>query len=121
MHSVKKFFAWVALAALSGCASVVPEVQPAGQDAFHLSVTGSRYETQADTNFKAIRAAHEYCAKLDKNLLFRNSVESSDHGWSPKQEDLTFVCMDARDPAYMQAGLRREATETVETTVVAQQ
>jgi hypothetical protein len=115
MHSVKNFLAWGALAAVSGCAAVTPIVQPVGEGAFQLSTTGSRYESQADTNLKAITAAHDYCAGMGKNLLFRGSIESSEHDWSPKREDLTFVCMDAKDPAYMQAGLRRE------TTVVAQQ
>jgi hypothetical protein len=36
------------------------------------------------------------------------STETSEHAWSPKQEDLTFVCMDAKDPAYMRAAVERD-------------
>jgi hypothetical protein len=37
--------------------------------------------------------------------MFRKSAETSEHAWSPKQEDLTFVCRDAKDPAYMRAAV----------------
>ncbi len=41
--------------------------------------------------------------------MFRQSTETSEHAWSPKQEDLTFVCMDAQDPGYMRAAVEHEA------------
>jgi hypothetical protein len=100
--------------ALAGCAAAPPHVFPAGDDAFRLSVTGTRYETQADTNLKALRAAGDFCGNKGQHLMFRESTESGDHSWSPKQEDLTFVCMSTNDPAYMQASVPRN-------TVVAQQ
>jgi hypothetical protein len=90
---------------LAGCATAPIGVVPAGQDAYHVSVFGARYETQADTNLKALRVAGEYCDKMAKHVMFRQSAETSEHTWSPKQEDLTFVCMDAKDPAYMRAAV----------------
>jgi hypothetical protein len=90
---------------LAGCATAPAGVVPAGQDACHVSVFGARYETQADTNLKALRVAGEYCDKMAKHVMFRQSAEASQHAWSPKQEDLTFVCMDAKDPAYMRAAV----------------
>ncbi len=38
---------------LAACATTPSGVVPAGQDAYHVSVFGARYETQADTNLKA--------------------------------------------------------------------
>jgi hypothetical protein len=90
---------------LAGCATAPTGVAPAGQDAYHVSVFGARYETQADTNLKALRVAGEYCDQMAKHVMFRQSAETSEHTWSPKQEDLTFVCMDAKDPAYMRAAV----------------
>jgi hypothetical protein len=98
----------VASATLGGCASTPGGVVAAGQDAYRVSVFGARYETQSDTNFKALRVANEYCDKQGKHLMFRQSTESSAHAWSPKQEDLTFVCTDANNPAYMRAAVEHD-------------
>jgi hypothetical protein len=92
-----------ALALLAGCAAAPPGVIPAQDNAYRLSVSGARYDTQADTNLKALSAANAYCDKKGQHMMFRQSTESGDRPWSPKQEDLTFVCMDANDPAFMQA------------------
>ena len=96
-----------AFAALAGCAAVRPSVVPNG-DAYQLSVSGARWESQADTNLKALTAANDYCAEQGKHLMFRESTESGDHSWEPKREDLTFVCMDAKDPGYMRASVQRD-------------
>ena len=98
----------IASATLAGCASTTPGVVPVDPDAYRLSVSGERYQTQADINYKALTAANEYCDKLSKHMMFRQSTESSEHSWSPKREDLTFVCMDEKDPAYMRASVERE-------------
>jgi hypothetical protein len=97
------------LAGLAGCASAPPSVVPAGNDAYQLRVSGARYESQADTNIKALVIASDYCAKLDKHLLFRQSTESGEHSWAPKQEDLTFVCSDANDPELVRASAQSDA------------
>jgi|SRR5271170_915071 len=97
-----------AFAALAGCAATAPGVVSAGDDAFRVRVSGARYDTQADTNLRALNVADAYCDKLAKHVMFRQSSESSEHSWSPKEEDLTFVCMDAKDPAYMRASVERE-------------
>jgi hypothetical protein len=98
-----------ALAGLAGCAAAPPSVVPAGNDAYQLRVSGARYESQADTNIKALAIASDYCAKLDKHLLFRQSTESGEHSWAPKQEDLTFVCSDANDPELVRASAQGDA------------
>jgi hypothetical protein len=101
--------ATAALAGLAGCASAPPSVVPAGNDAYQLRVSGARYESQADTNIKALAIASDYCAKQDKHLLFRQSTESGEHSWAAKQEDLTFVCSDANDPQLVRASAQRDA------------
>jgi hypothetical protein len=101
-------FGIIASAAVTGCASTPTGVVPAGQDAYNVSVFGARYETQTDTNLKALSVANQYCEQLGKHVMFRQSTESSEHAWSPKQEDLTFVCMDAKDPSYMRAAVERD-------------
>jgi hypothetical protein len=98
----------IASATMAGCASTPTGVVPAGQDAYHVSVIGARYETQTDTNLKALSVANQYCEQSGRHVMFRQSTESSEHAWSPKQEDLTFVCMDAKDPAYMRAAIERD-------------
>jgi hypothetical protein len=93
--------------ALAGCATAPSAVVPAGQDAYHVSVSGARYESQADTNLKALQVASEYCNQTAKYVMFRQSTETGQHAWWPKQEDLTFVCVDAKDPAFMRAAVLR--------------
>jgi len=95
-------------AALAGCATAPSVIVPAGNDGYQLKISGARYESQADTNIKALSIASEYCAKMGKKLLFRQSNESGDHSWAPKQEDLTFVCSDANDAELVRASVQRE-------------
>lgn len=102
-------FGIVAAGAMAGCASTPAGVLPAGQDAYHVSVFGARYETQTDTNLKALSVANQYCDQMGKHVMFRQSTETNAHAWSSKQEDLTFVCMDAKDPAYMRAAVERDS------------
>ena len=98
----------VASATLCGCSTAPGGVVPAGKDGYRVSVFGARYDTQSDTNLKALRVADEYCDGQGKHVMFRQSTESSAHAWSPKQEDLTFVCMNAQDPAYMRAAAEHD-------------
>jgi len=114
--------AMAASAALAGCAAAPPNVVPAG-DAYQLSVSGARWESQTDTNLKALKAAADYCDKQSKHLMFRESTETGDHSWLPKQEDLTFVCIDSNDPGYMRASVQHEPAVVAqhEPEVVAQQ
>jgi hypothetical protein len=111
-HMTTRKIQWMvgimASATLAGCATAPSAVVPAGQDAYHVSVLGARYETQADTNLKALRVANEYCNQMAKDVMFRQSTETGQHAWWPKQEDLTFVCMDAKDPAFMRAAVERD-------------
>jgi len=107
--------ALMASATMAGCATTPNGVTPVGQDAYHVRVIGQRYETQTDANLKALNVAHQYCDQIGRHVMFRESTEPSEHAWSPKQEDLVFVCMDAKDPAFMRA-----AVETVPPVVAKQ-
>jgi hypothetical protein len=97
--------ALMASATMAGCVMNSNGVTPVGQDAYHVRVIGQRYETQTDANLKALNSAHQYCDQLGRHVMFRESTESSEHAWSPKQEDLVFVCMDAKDPSFMRAAV----------------
>jgi hypothetical protein len=112
-NRIPQWMIGIVAAALAGCATAPTGVIPSGQDAYHVSVFGARYETQTDTNLKALAVANEYCDKTAKHVMFRQSTETSEHSWSPKQEDLTFVCMDAKDPAYMRAAVEQQAPAVV--------
>ena len=117
MSQSRVYLSFIAAGVLAGCAASPGKITSTEQDGYRVSVAGARWESQADTNFKAVMLANDYCDKMGKQLLFRQSSESGEHSWSAKREDLTFVCMDGKDPGYMRAGLKRDR----DTTVLAQQ
>jgi hypothetical protein len=98
----------VSLTAPTGCVTVPSNVVPIGKDTYQLSLTGVGFATQANTNIKALKAANDYCDKLGKHLVFQHSSESGIYGWSPRQDNLVFLCLDANDPAYTRADVRRD-------------
>jgi hypothetical protein len=91
-----------------------------GEEVYRVSATGTRLDSQAQTNFRAFNAANGFCGTLGKQMLFRQSQESGEHSYSPKREDLTFTCMSAADPGYLNAGLRRDGLKSRDP-VIAQQ
>jgi hypothetical protein len=93
---------WSAAAGVivAGCVTVPSNVVPVGKDTYQLSMTGVGLATQANTNVKALRTASEYCDKLGKHLVMQRNSESGVYGWSPRQSNLTFLCLDANDPDY---------------------
>ena len=100
----------IAFAALTACVTVPSTVVPIGKDTYQLSMTGVGFATQANTNVKALQAANQYCEKLGKHLLFQRNAESSVYGWSPRQANLTFLCLDENDPDYTRAKSQPGAT-----------
>jgi hypothetical protein len=78
-----------------GCAAGPQKVVPVGQNAYRVSVSSPSFASQAGTNFKAFNAASSFCDQMGEQVLFRQSQESGLHSWSPKHEDLTFVCASA--------------------------
>ena len=112
MRSIKKHRSWSLLAILAaagcaaaGCAAAPQKVVPLGQEAFRVSVTAPSFASQADTNYKAFDAASTYCTRMGERVLFRESQESGTHSWSPKREDLTFVCTHTEDAGTLNASL----------------
>jgi hypothetical protein len=99
-----------ALAFLSGCVTVPSTVVPIGKDTYQLSMTGVGFATQANTNVKALQAANAYCDKLGKHLVFQHNGEAGVYGWSPRQSNLTFLCLNADDPDYVRAKVQPDAT-----------
>jgi hypothetical protein len=87
--------------ALVGCVTVGSDVIPVGKDTYQMSMTGVGFATQANTNIKALKAANDYCAKLGKHMVPKTSAESGVYVWSPRQNNLVFMCLDANDPRYV--------------------
>jgi hypothetical protein len=93
---------------LGGCVTVGSQVVPVGKDTYQLSMTGVGFATQANTNIKALQAANDYCNKLGKHMVPRQSAESGVYGWSPRQDNLVFLCVDESDPAYTNAKANKD-------------
>jgi hypothetical protein len=103
MHSATRYrlSMLLSLTAAGGCAMAPQQVVPVGQNAYRVSVSSPRFASQSGANYKAFDAASTFCDKMGEQALFRQSQESGVHSWSPKREDLTFVCSSAslRDDA----------------------
>ena len=99
----------LAVLALASCVTVGSTVVPIGKDTYQLSMTGVGFATQANTNVKALKAANAYCDKMGKHLVFQRNAESGVYGWSPRQSNLTFLCLDVNDPDYKRAPIQVDA------------
>jgi hypothetical protein len=95
----------LAVVIVAGCVTVPSNVVPVGKDTYQLSMTGVGFATQANT-YKALRTASEYCDKLGKHLVMQRNSESGVYGFSPRQSNLTFLCLDANDPDYVHAKMQ---------------
>jgi hypothetical protein len=95
---------------LTGCVTVPSNIVPIGKDTYQLSMTGVGFATQANTNVKALEAANAYCNKLGKHLVSQANAESGVYGWSPRQSNLTFLCLDANDPDYTRGKIQPSPT-----------
>jgi hypothetical protein len=90
-----------AVLALVGCVTVGSDAVPVGKDTYQMSMTGVGFATQANTNIKALKAANDFCNKMNKHMVPKNSAESGVYGWSPRQDNLVFMCLDSSDPRYL--------------------
>lgn len=98
-----RYWLFVAPVLLAACVTVGSQIVPVGKDTYQMSVTGVGFATQANTNIKALKAASDYCTSLGKHLVPKNSEESGVYGWSPRQDNLVFMCLDPNDPRYLNA------------------
>jgi hypothetical protein len=88
-------FVLLTVTVAGGCAAQPHTVMPVGQNAYRVSVTSPSFASQAGANYKAFDAASSFCDRMGEQVLFRQSQESGVHSWSPKHEELTFVCTNA--------------------------
>lgn len=89
---------------ISGCVTVPSKIISVGPDTYSLNMTGVGFATQGNTNIKALAQASDYCDRQGhKKLLVKTSAENGVYGWSPRQSMLTFKCLKADDPAYVQS------------------
>jgi hypothetical protein len=112
--TMNRFLAGITLASLFGCATVQSGVVPVGKDTYQLSMTGVGFATQANTNIKALKAANAYCDKMNKHLVFQHSSESGVYGFSPRQDNLVFLCLDANDPAYARTNVQHDPAVVIQ-------
>lgn len=96
------------IATLTGCATISSDVVPIGRDTYQMSMTGVGFATQANTNIKALKAANAYCEKMNKHMVFQHNSESGVYGWSPRQDNLVFMCLNADDPEYARTKVQRD-------------
>jgi hypothetical protein len=101
MRNGFQLIAATVVALVTGCVTVPSNVVPIGKDTYQLSMTGVGFATQANTNVKALQEANAYCSKLGKHMVFQHNGESGVYGWSPRQSNLTFLCLNADDPEYV--------------------
>jgi hypothetical protein len=92
-----------AIAALAGCVTIPSKIVSIGPDTYSLNMTGVGFATQGNTNVKALSEASDYCESQHKKLLLKDKTENGVYGWSPRQATLTFRCLNADDPAYVQS------------------
>jgi hypothetical protein len=90
----------VAALLLAGCITTPSNVISVGKDTYQLSATGVGFTTQSGANMAALENASAYCASLGKKMLVKQSAENGVYGWSPRRNDLTFMCLKEDDPAY---------------------
>jgi hypothetical protein len=100
VQSAIRWTAVVVVLTLAGCVTVPSNIVPVGKDTYQLSMTGVGFATQANTNVKALQTANDYCNKMGKHLVSQRNAESGVYGFSPRQSNLTFLCLDANDPDY---------------------
>lgn len=93
---------------VSGCATISSEVVPIGKDTYQLSMTGVGFATQANTNIKALKAANAYCGRMGKRMVLQHSAESGVYGFSPRQDQLVFMCVDDNDRASAKGEVQHE-------------
>jgi hypothetical protein len=88
---------------VAGCVTVPSHVVPIAKDTYQLSVTCVGFATQANTNVKALQEANDHCDKLGRHMVFQHNSEASVYGWSPRQANLTFLCVNIDDLEYTRA------------------
>jgi len=93
---------------VAGCATISSDVVPIGKDTYQLSMTGVGFATQANTNIKALKAANAYCDKTGRHMVLQHSAESGVYGFSPRQDQLVFMCVEDNDRAYPKVGENHE-------------
>jgi len=98
---MNKIAVFALFALLSGCVTVGSDPVPVGADTFQVSMTGVGFATQANTNLKALKAANEFCERRNLHMVPKNSGESGVYGWSPRQDNLVFMCLKSDDPRYL--------------------
>ena len=99
-HNIRNLVA-IAVLITGGCATETG-VQPMGKDTYTLSVgvagTGSVSGNNTSAKRKALSEANQYCAKMGKQILVKNTSLNSTMAGSTSE--LVFQCLDEHDPEF---------------------
>jgi hypothetical protein len=113
---MRTLWGWVAVAALSSCASS-SGVLPTGRDSFTLrKEQGHGFTGGGELRAAAFREADGHCKAMGKELLLVRRQESRPPyvlGNYPMVE-LDFQCLAATDPAFTRARMGKEADTVIE-------
>jgi hypothetical protein len=77
-------------------------------------MTGVGFATQANTNIKALKTANAYCTQMGKQMVVQRSSESGVYGFSPRQDQLVFMCLNQDDPAYTRTQVQRDPNAAIQ-------
>ena len=60
------------------------------------------FDPPVKTPAAVYREASGYCEKMRRRLLVKQATENGAYGWSARQATLSFKCLNADDPEYLQ-------------------
>jgi hypothetical protein len=89
---------------LAACVTVPSRFVSIGPDTYSLNMAGPGLAAQDNTNIEALAEASDFCERQGKKMLPKDRTENAVYGRPPRRADLTFQCLSAHDPAYLQAG-----------------
>ncbi len=90
---MRKLFALVALASLSGCVSVTEPVS-VGKDTYMIGL-GARggLSTDAELMSKTLKSAGEFCLAQNKHIEVQSTSSKGVQMWTPQSNQVIFKCV----------------------------
>lgn len=98
---------------LAGCVSTT-DIVPAGKDSYMVAGSARGGVNGGKSLIAATKQANEYCGKLGKVMIIRNTETGGSAAWGSETSNLIFSCVAENDPEYQRPNLRKEPTTVVE-------
>ena len=99
---------FAAASLLVSCVTVGGKPISVGPDTYQLSMTGVGFATQGNTNMKALQSASNFCSAQGLHMMPVHTNQSGVYGFSPRQNDLEFMCLKETDPRYQTPNWRKD-------------